>query len=96
MSKSRQVEALTLYQLNRRIAELVTNSSTQNVWVTAELSDVAVRGGHCYMELLQKDPEKRLGFRGGSCDGLRTHPVFRDVSWRQLETGTAHGGAGAV
>lgn len=46
--------------------------------------------------LLQKDPEKRLGFRGGSCDGLRTHPVFRDVSWRQLETGTAHGGAGAV
>ena len=57
MSKSRQVEALTLYQLNRRIAELVTNSSTQNVWVTAELSDVAVRGGHCYMELLQKDPD---------------------------------------
>ncbi|XP_017900483.1 PREDICTED: rhodopsin kinase [Capra hircus] len=37
--------------------------------------------------LLQKDPEKRLGFRGGSCDGLRTHPLFRDVSWRQLETG---------
>ena len=51
------MEALTLYQLNRRIAELVTNSSTQNVWVTAELSDVAVRGGHCYMELLQKDPD---------------------------------------
>lgn len=57
MIKSQQVEALTLYQLNRRIAELVTNSSTQNVWVTAELSDVAVRGGHCYMELLQKDPD---------------------------------------
>lgn len=30
--------------------------ATSNVWVTAELSDVAVRGGHCYMELLQKDP----------------------------------------
>uniref|UniRef100_A0A8C6FG06 G protein-coupled receptor kinase n=1 Tax=Moschus moschiferus TaxID=68415 RepID=A0A8C6FG06_MOSMO len=37
--------------------------------------------------LLQKDPEKRLGFRDGSCDGLRTHPLFRDVSWRQLEAG---------
>uniref|UniRef100_A0A3Q1LUY2 G protein-coupled receptor kinase n=1 Tax=Bos taurus TaxID=9913 RepID=A0A3Q1LUY2_BOVIN len=37
--------------------------------------------------LLQKDPEKRLGFRDGSCDGLRTHPLFRDISWRQLEAG---------
>ncbi len=27
----------------------------RNVWVTAELSDVSVRRGHCYMELLQKD-----------------------------------------
>lgn len=44
--------------------------------------------------LLQKDPEKRLGFRDGSCDGLRTHPLFRDISWRQLEAGTAHGGLG--
>ncbi len=47
---------LTLLELNKRIASLVTVPSTQNVWVTAELSDVSVRGGHCYMELLQKDP----------------------------------------
>lgn len=37
------------------MASLVQRPETQNVWVTAELSDVAVRGGHCYMELLQKD-----------------------------------------
>lgn len=48
--------AITLYELTRRVATLVTVPQTQNVWVTAELSDVAVRGGHCYMELLQKDP----------------------------------------
>lgn len=51
-------EALTLLDLNKRISSLITVASTQNVWVTAELSDVAVRGGHCYMELLQKDPER--------------------------------------
>ncbi|MDE5635618.1 MAG: exodeoxyribonuclease VII large subunit, partial [Muribaculaceae bacterium] len=34
---------------------LTSSTGTQNVWVTAELSDVAVRRGHCYMELLQKD-----------------------------------------
>nr|XP_017520529.1 rhodopsin kinase GRK1 [Manis javanica] len=37
--------------------------------------------------LLEKDPEKRLGFRGGTCDGLRASPLFRDINWRQLEAG---------
>ena len=50
-------QSLTLLQLNQRIAALMTVPDTQNVWVTAELSDVAVRGGHCYMELLQKNPD---------------------------------------
>lgn len=48
-------DAISLLELNRRIAALVGDPSTQGVWVTAELSDVAVRRGHCYMELLQKD-----------------------------------------
>lgn len=49
-------ESISLFELNNRIARLITTSAgTQNVWVTAELSDVAVRRGHCYMELLQKD-----------------------------------------
>ena len=48
--------SLTLLQLNQLVASLVMTRDTQNVWVTAELSDVSVRGGHCYMELLQKDP----------------------------------------
>ena len=50
-------QSLTLLELNQRIASLMTVPSTQNVWITAELSDVSVRGGHCYMELLQKNPE---------------------------------------
>lgn len=48
-------KALSLLELNRLIGKLMTVEATQNVWITAELSDVAVRGGHCYMELLQKD-----------------------------------------
>lgn len=50
------METLSLLQFTRRLAALVTVPSTSNVWVTAELSDVAERGGHCYMELLEKDP----------------------------------------
>ncbi|XP_036897987.1 rhodopsin kinase GRK1 [Sturnira hondurensis] len=37
--------------------------------------------------LLEKDPEKRLGFRDGTCDGLRINPLFKDINWRQLEAG---------
>ena len=48
-------KVLTLLQLQQTVAALVQRPETQNVWVTAEILDVAVRGGHCYMELLQKD-----------------------------------------
>ncbi|KAM8784796.1 rhodopsin kinase GRK1 [Rhynchonycteris naso] len=37
--------------------------------------------------LLEKDPEKRLGFRDGTCDGLRVNSLFKDINWRQLEAG---------
>lgn len=50
-----QRASMTLQQLQQRINSLITCDATRDVWVTAELSDVAVRGGHCYMELLQKD-----------------------------------------
>lgn len=53
-----QLRTLTLLQLQQTVTRLVTVPETQMVWVTAELSDVAVRGGHCYMELLQKDPDR--------------------------------------
>ncbi len=55
MNNGPAYKAMTLLELNRLISALVSDRSTQGVWVTAELSDVAVRGGHCYMELVQKD-----------------------------------------
>ena len=40
-------KVLTLLQLQQTVAALVQRPETQNVWVTAEILDVAVRGGHC-------------------------------------------------
>lgn len=49
-------DAITLYELTSRISQAVYRGpGTQNVWVTAELSDVSTKGGHTYMELIQKD-----------------------------------------
>jgi exodeoxyribonuclease VII large subunit len=47
----------TLLQLQEALRDLVSACpGVQGVWVTAELSDVSEHGGHCYMELIQKDP----------------------------------------
>ena len=46
---------LSLLELQKLVSALVQHPQTQRVWVTAEILDVSLRGGHCYMELLQKD-----------------------------------------
>lgn len=49
-------EEFTLSRLAASLAESVRrNPSLQNVWVSAELSDVRTSGGHCYMELVEKN-----------------------------------------
>ena len=49
------MDAISLLEYNVRIKRLLASPDVQKCWITAELSDVAVRGGHCYMELVQKD-----------------------------------------
>lgn len=50
--------AITLLQLNERVqATLNAAPSLTGVWITAETSDVRSSGGHCYMELIDKDPD---------------------------------------
>lgn len=49
-------ESISLQEFNRRLAGVVAAAAgVHDVWVTAETSDLRVSGGHCYMELLQKD-----------------------------------------
>lgn len=50
------VTPLTLSQFTTRISGAVNSTpGLSGVWVTAELSDVRVNGGHCYMELVEKN-----------------------------------------
>ncbi len=48
-------ESISLLEFNARVKRLLSSPDVQRCWVTVEMSDVAVRGGHCYMELVQKD-----------------------------------------
>lgn len=51
---------ITLSEFQRALGAAVTACvSTRNVWVKAELSDVRIVGGHCYMEMIEKDASGR-------------------------------------
>ena len=50
-----ETEALSLKQYNELIKRHLSPLVANRHWVTAELSDVMVRNGHCYLELVQKD-----------------------------------------
>lgn len=48
--------AMSLLQYTTAIGDAVRrNPVLQSAWVVAELSDVRVNGGHCYMELIEKN-----------------------------------------
>lgn len=78
---------ISLLELNRRMQRLLSDPSTQGVWVVAELSDVQVRGGHCYMELLDKDEHGSIVAKARAViwanNFMRISAAFRH------ETGTA-------
>lgn len=82
---------VTLLQLNQYIASLLTVPATQNVWVVAELSDVNARGGHCYMELLQKDEAGRQVAKARAviwANNFRTIAYeFHNATGQQFATG---------
>ncbi len=54
------IDSLTLRQLQQRVQAHLLANDLRDVWVTAELSDVRVSGGHCYMELLEKDANGKI------------------------------------
>lgn len=61
-----ELQAISLLELNRRLTSAIAVApGLQGVWITAETSDVRSSGGHCYMELIQKD--ERTGAPVAKC-----------------------------
>lgn len=68
------------------------NRNLQGAWITAELSDVRVAGGHCYMELIEKDERSgqmlakiRAMIWASSLYGLRSK--FYAATGRDIQSG---------
>ena len=57
MARTTRTARLTLYELNRLVKEVIECEMSNEYWVEAELSECRESRGHCYMELIEKDPK---------------------------------------
>lgn len=85
-------EAISLAELNMRVASAINRSEgLREVWITAETSDVRTSGGHCYMELLQKDsttgaPQAKARAAIWASNFFRINSVFWAVTGSPLKS----------
>lgn len=86
------MERLTLFELNSLVRNVLELSLPDDYWVEAELSEVRERGGHCYMELVQKDPDGVTPVARASAKCWRSawalvRPHFERVTGESLRAG---------
>lgn len=83
---------LTLLQLNNLVRQTIEYSMRESYWVEAELSECRESGGHCYMELIQKDdytntPVAKAFARCWKSTWMNVRPRFERVTGQQLHAG---------
>ena len=49
------MEPISLYELNELVKQTLELGMPETYWVQAELSEVRINNGHCYVEFVQKD-----------------------------------------
>lgn len=83
---------MSLTQLNMAISNAVYSSpALMGAWVAAELSDLRINGGHCYIELIEKNPtgqtvaKLRATIWQSTFTGLRRK--FYQATGRDIATG---------
>ena len=87
------MEPLTLLELNGRVKSTLQFELPDAYWVQAEISGVSPSGqGHCYMELVQKDPSGRTFLAKAKANvwrntWLHIKPYFEQQTGETLKVG---------
>ena len=82
----------TLRQLNLMVIDAIEMSLPDDYWVEAELSECRERGGHCYMELIEKDERTNTPVARASAKCWRqtwqmVQPYFERTTGQPLRAG---------
>lgn len=85
-------KALSLYELNSLVADVIDTTMARSYWVEAELSEARENRGHCYMELIEKNqgsnvPVARASAKCWSNVWLVIMPYFVRVTGQQIHAG---------
>lgn len=83
---------LTLLELNSLVRQSLELTMPDEYWVEAELAEAREWGGHCYMELVQKDergntPEARASAKCWRSAWMLIRPAFERITGQQLHAG---------
>ena len=83
---------LTLYELNRLVREVIECEMPNEYWVEAELSECRESRGHCYMELIEKDPQTATPIAKASAKcwaskWMILRPYFERTTGQRLHAG---------
>lgn len=85
-------EHFSLRQLNLMVHDAIEKQLPDEYWVEAELSECRERGGHCYMELIEKDEQTNTPIARASAKCWRqtwqmVQPHFEHVTGQPLHAG---------
>lgn len=86
------MKALSLFELNNLVREVISTAFDNEYWVEAELSELREVRGHCYMELIQKElfsntPVAKALAKCWKNKWQTLRPKFEKVSGQYLHAG---------
>ena len=87
-----KMKTITLYELNSLVRQTIEIGLTKSYWVEAEISELRENGGHCYLELIEKDKRYNTPIAKASARCWRqtwgmVKPYFENTTGQQLRAG---------
>ena len=87
-----KMKTKTLYELNSLVRQTIEIGLPKSYWVEAEISELRENGGHCYLELIEKDKHYNTPIAKASARCWRqtwgmVKPYFENTTGQQLRAG---------
>ncbi|MGN0282982.1 MAG: exodeoxyribonuclease VII large subunit [Prevotella sp.] len=86
------MKTITLYELNSLVRKTIEIGLPKSYWVEAEISELRENGGHCYLELIEKDKRYNTPIAKASARCWRqtwgmVKPYFEQTTGQRLRAG---------
>ena len=86
------MKTITLYELNNLVRQTIEIGLPKSYWVEAEIAELRENGGHCYMELIEKDEHRNTPVAKASAKCWRqtwgaVKPYFEHVTGKRMTAG---------